>query len=140
MAFVCVGCFFLSEHCFVVFFFLAVLKTAPFEAASEDWSSFVACVALTLTTIGGFALITDEPTTRTYESAVLAVILIGINVFCIAIDILIVVLVDCGLGERCQRCCRGGGGDEKTGNTSKVVPVTMEQQNRIDAALDRAWA
>ena len=116
------------------------MKTAPFEAASEDWSSFVACVALTLTTIGGFALITDEPTTRTYESAVLAVILIGINVFCIAIDILIVVLVDCGLGERCQRCCRGGGGDEKTGNTSKVVPVTMEQQNRIDAALDRAWA
>ena len=139
MAFVCVGCFFLSEHCFVVFFFLAVLKTAPFEAASEDWSSFVACVALTLTTIGGFALITDEATTRTYESAVLAVILIGINVFCIAIDILIVVLVDCGLGERCQRCCRGGGGDEKTGNTSKVVPVTMEQQNRIDAAAVKAW-
>ena len=115
------------------------MKTAPFEAASEDWSSFVACVALTLTTIGGFALITDEPTTRTYESAVLAVILIGINVFCIAIEILIVVFVDCGLGERCQRCCRGGGGDEKTGNTSKVVPVTMEQQNRIDAAAVKAW-
>ena len=139
MAFVCVGCFFLSEHCFVVFFFLAVLKTAPFEAASEDWSSFVACVALTLTTIGGFALITDEPTTRTYESAVLAVILIGINVFCIAIEILIVVFVDCGLGERCQRRCRGGGGDEKTGKNSKVLPVTVAQQNRTDAAAERAW-
>ena len=121
---VCVGCLVCSERCFVVFFsILAVLKTAPFEADSEDWTAFVACVALTLTTIGGFALIMDDPTTRTYESAVLAVILIGINVLCIATEILIVVFVDCGLGERCQRCCRGGGGVEKTGNNSKVLPI-----------------
>ena len=122
-----------------LFFFLAVLKTAPFEADSEDWTAFVACVALTLTTLGGFALITDDPTTRTYESAVLAVILIGINVFCIATEILIVVFVDCGLGKRCQRCCRGGGGDEKTSNNSKVLPVTMEKQNQIDVAAEKAW-
>ena len=124
---------------FLLSYFLAVLKTAPFEADSEDWTAFVACVALTLTTIGGFALITDDPTTRTYGSAVLAVILIGINVFCIAIEILIVVFVDCGLGERCQRRCRGGGGDEKTGKNSKVLPVTVEKQHRSDAAADRAW-
>ena len=99
----------------------------------------MACVALTLTTLGGFALIMDDPTTRTYESAVLAVILIGINVFCIATEILIVVFVDCGLGKRCQRCCRGGGGDEKTSNNSKVIPVTMEKQRRIDAAAEKAW-
>ena len=107
-----------------LFFFLAVLKTAPFEADSEDWTAFVACVALTLTTLGGFALITDDPTTRTYESAVLAVILIGINVLCTATEILIVVFVDCGLGKRCQRSWRGGGGDEKTSNNSKVLPIT----------------
>ena len=131
MPVVCVSCliFFWTLFC-CLFFFLAVLKTAPFEADSEDWTAFVACMALTLTTIGGFALIMDDPTTRTYESAVLAVILIGINVLCIATEILIVVFVDCGLGERCQRCCRGGGGVEKTGNTSKVVPLTMEKQNR----------
>ena len=57
----------------------------------------------------------------------------------ICIRHLIVVFVDCGLGERCQRCCRGGGGVEKTGNTSKVVPLTMEKQNRIDAAAEKAW-
>jgi hypothetical protein len=135
--FVC--CFFCSELLvFLSFFFLPVLKTAPFEADSEDWSAFVACVALTLTTIGGFALIMDDPTTRTYESAVLAVILIGINVFCIAIEILIVVFVDCGAGERCKRCCRGGG-DKKTGNNSKVLPITTEKQRRTDAAAGRAW-
>ena len=102
----------------------------------------MACVALTLTTIGGFALIMDDPTTRTYESAVLAVILIGINVLCIATEILIVVFVDCGLGKRCQRSWRGGGGDEKTGspgNNSKVFPVTMEKQNQIDVAAEKAW-
>ena len=121
------------------FFFLAVLKTAPFEADSEDWTAFVACVALTLTTLGGFALITDDPTTRTYESAVLAVILIGINVLCTATEILIVVFVDCGLGKRCQRSWRGGDGDEKTGNNSKVFPVTMETQNQIDVAAKKAW-
>jgi hypothetical protein len=129
---------FLFLNLFLCLFFLAVLKTAPFEEDSEDWTAFVACVALTLTTIGGFALIMDDPTTRTYESAVLAVILIGINVFCIAIEILIVVFVDCGAGERCQRCRRGGG-DEKTGNNSKVFPVTMEKQRRIDAAADKTW-
>ena len=126
--YVLVVSFFLN-FCVVVFFFLAVLKTAPFEADSEDWTAFVACVALTLTTLGGFALITDDPTTRTYESAVLAVILIGINVFCIAIEILIVVFVDCGVGERCQRCL-GTGRVKKasrlstSNNNSKVLPVT----------------
>ena len=129
----------MSELCLVVSLTVAVLKTAPFEVDSEDWTAFVACVALTLTTIGGFALIMDDPTTRTYESAVLAVILIGINVFCIATEILIIVFVDCGLGERCQRCCRGGGGGEKTGNNSKVVPMTTERQKRIDAGADNFW-
>ena len=123
------GCFFCSElFVFLSFFFLAVLKTAPFEADSEDWSAFVACVALTLTTIGGFALIMDDPATRTYESAVLAVILIGINVLCIVIEILIVVVVDCGTYERCT----GGNGDGdsndtktlKAPNKSKVLPIT----------------
>jgi len=114
------------------------LKTAPFQADSEDWSAFLACVALTLTTIGGFALITDDPTTRTYESAVLAVILIGINVLCMVIEILIVVFVDCGAGERCQRCCRGGG-DKKAGNNSKVLPITMGDKNRTDAGMDKEW-
>jgi len=122
----------------MLMYMLLVLKTAPFEADSEDWSAFVACVALTLTTIGGFALIMDER--GTYESALLAVILIGINVFCIAIEILIVVFVDCAAGKRCQRCCRGGGGDDdktrddKRRNNSKVVPMTTEKQIQIDAA------
>ena len=120
---------------FLSFFFFAVLKTAPFQADSEDWSAFLACVALTLTTIGGFALITDDPTTRTYESAVLAVILIGINVLCIVIEILIVVVVDCGTYERCT----GGNGDGdsndtktlKAPNKSKVLPIKAPNKSKV---------
>ena len=125
----------------MLMYMLLVLKTAPFEADSEDWSAFVACVALTLTTIGGFALITDNPATRTYESGVLAVILIGINVLCIVLEILIVVVDDCGAGRRCRNCRKGGGagGDKKTGNNSKVLPITTEKQRRTDAAAGRAW-
>ena len=100
----------------------------------------MACVALTLTTIGGFALIMDDPTTRTYESTVLALILIGINVLCIVIEIMIVVVVDCGTYERCT----GGNGDgndakpSKASNNSKVLPI-MGGKSRTDAAADRAW-
>ena len=119
----------------MLFYMLLVLKTAPFKEDSEDWSAFVACVALTLTTIGGFALVTDKATDRTYESAVLAVILIGINLACLGTDFIIVLVVDCGLG---QRCCGGGGGDA-TSNSSKVVPITTEKLEKIDAAAAQAW-
>jgi len=86
-------------------YMLLVLKTAPYQENSEDWSSFVACVALTLTTIGGFALIMDDPNARTYESQVLGLILIGINVVCIALEIFIVVVFDCDGLSRCKKIC-----------------------------------
>ena len=95
----------------MLMYMLVVLKTAPFEEDTEDWSAFVACVAFTLTTIGGFALIMDDPTTRTYESYVLAIVLIGINVVCIALEIFIVVVFDCNACRRCQS--EGGEGDSK---------------------------
>ena len=121
------------------FYMLLVLKTAPYEADSEDWTAFIACVALTLTTIGGFALFTDDPTQRTYESTVLTIVLIGINAVCFTLDILIVIVFDCGTYERCT----GGNGDDakspKATNNSKVLPITMGDKDRIEAAAERAW-
>ena len=121
------------------FYMLLVLKTAPYEADSEDWTAFIACVALTLTTIGGFALIMDDPTQRTYESTVLTIVLIGINAVCFALDILIVIVFDCGTYERCT----GGNGNDakssKATNNSKVLPVMMGDKDRSEAAAERAW-
>jgi len=128
------------------FYMLLVLKTAPYEADSEDWYAFIACVALTLTTIGGFALITDDPSTRTYENTVLTIVLIGINVACFALDILIVIVFDCGTYERCTGGNGGGEGAKtsktsKGSNNSKVVPIKSEREKRIDAKAEKlkAW-
>ena len=109
-------------------YMLLVLKTAPYEEDSEDWSAFVACVALTLTTIGGFALIMDDPNARTYESKVLGLILIGINVVCIALEIFIVVVFDCDGWLKCKKICGGKVVETKNekvdkNNKTKVQPI-----------------
>ena len=105
------------------FYMLLVLKTAPYEADSEDWSAFIACVALTLTTIGGLVLIMDDPTQRTYESTVLTIVLIGINAVCFTLDVLIVIVFDCGTYERCtsDATCKAptNGSDH---NLTQVMP------------------
>ena len=59
---------------------LLILKTAPYDEDSEDWSSFIASIALTLTFIGGLVLIQDNPQDRTYEDGLLAIVLIMVNV------------------------------------------------------------
>ena len=108
----------------MLMYMLVVLKTAPFEEDTEDWSAFVACIALTLTTIGGFALMTDDPTTRTYESYVLAIVLIGINVVCIALEIVIVVVFDCNACRRCRR--EGGEGDSKVSEEDEDEELSLD--------------
>ena len=129
-------------------YLMVVLKTAPYEEDSEDWSSFIACVALTLTCIGGLVLIQDNPSNRTYEDSLLAVILIGINVFCIALDIAIVVVVDCGLGAKCG-LCRGGSDDKSTNkkknNSNTVMPVNTndggikKDDDDVTERAEAAW-
>ena len=109
-------------------YMLLVLKTAPYEEDSEDWSAFVACVALTLTTIGGFALMTDNQNARTYESKVLGLVLIGINGVCIALEIFIVVVFDCDGLSRCKKIC--GGKVIETKNVDKLSRLTESMMSR----------
>ena len=60
-----------------------------------------------LTTIGGFALITDDPATPTYETILLSYLLIGINCVCFVLDMIIVIMFDCGLYDSCaSKVCR----------------------------------
>ena len=109
-------------------YMLLVLKTAPYEEDSEDWSAFVACVALTLTTIGGFALMTDNQNARTYESKVLGLILIGINGVCIALEIIIVVVFDCDGFSRCKKICGGG----KVKNSTQITPIEHPEEHHLE--------
>jgi hypothetical protein len=85
----------------MLFYMLLVLKMAPFEEDSEDWSSFVGCFALCMTTLGGLCLIMDDPLNPSFDSYVMMVALISLNVLSLAIQIGIVVLLDCGVWDRC---------------------------------------
>jgi len=84
----------------MLIYMLLVLKTAPFVENSEDLSSFIACFTLTLTYIGGFALISEvdnrDDVKSTYDTDLLAFLLIFINVLCIVIEFLIFIVVDIG--------------------------------------------
>ena len=121
-------------------YMLLVLKTAPYGEDSEDYTSFVACLTLTLTTVGGLLLIMDNLSTPTYESQVLGALLIAMSVCCIAVEIGIVVLIDCGVYEKI--CGRLGGRKQEVsgGNRTQVLPVTMvNQEDELSARAEKAW-
>ena len=121
-------------------YMLMVLKTAPYEEDSEDYTSFVACLTLTLTTIGGLLLIMDNLSTPTYQSQVLGALLIAMSVCCIAAEIGIVVLIDCGAYEKI--CGRRGGRKQEVsgGNRTQVLPVTMmNKEDELSERAEKAW-
>ena len=98
-------------------YMLLVLKTAPYGEDSEDYSSFIACLTLTWTTVGGLLLIMDESSMYqpTYESHLLGMLLISMSICCIAAEIGIVILFNCGVYEnKCRR---------QKDTTTKVLPV-----------------
>ena len=123
-------------------YMLLVLKTAPYEEDSEDYTSFVACLTLTLTTVGGLLLIMDNMSTPTYQSQILGALLIAMSVCCIAVEIGIVVLIDCGAYKK--MCGRREGGklvtERKSGNRTEVLPITMvNQEDDVKARAEQAW-
>ena len=63
----------------VLFNMLLILKTAPFEDATDDWLSFLTSLQMFLTLIAGLLIKTDNPSNPTYESKSTGVILIALN-------------------------------------------------------------
>ena len=103
---------------------LLVLKLAPYHASTEDWTSFISSFTLTLTTLGGFALISDKGSNvPTFDSDGLAIILVALAGSCIAVNIGITIMFDCGVWDRfCKK--DGGGGGEMT----KVTPILSNEE------------
>jgi hypothetical protein len=119
---------------------LVVKDLKPYESNGEDYSSFLSSLTLTLTTLGGFALMTDIPKpgeTKTFDSEALAYVLVGISVACIVSQILITIFVDCGLWDRItnKKKSDGDGGS----GTTKVIPASQKQQQTDDNAA-KAWS
>ena len=116
---------------------LVVKDLKPYESNGEDYSSFLSSLTLTLTTLGGFALMTDIPKpgeTKTFDSEALAYVLVSISVLCIVSQIIITVFVDCGLWDTLRGGTQGDdasinsssgrkAGSSKTSNMTQVQPV-----------------
>jgi len=119
---------------------LVVLKMSPFESDGEDMSSFLSSLTLTLTTLGGFALMTDKPDpgeSKTFDSEALAYVLVGISIACIVSQILITIFIDCGLWDCMTN--KKSDGEGGTCTTTKVVPTSTKQQ-QINNNAKKAWS
>ena len=121
---------------------LVVLKIAPYESDGEDYSSFLSSLTLTLTTLGGLALMKENPdptTKKTFESDALGFVMVGISASCIASQIGIAILFDCGVWDR---LCSKTGRDTSTagGNNTQVIPATaVSQGDDLSARAKGAW-
>jgi hypothetical protein len=83
---------------FQLAFLLLVLKMAPFIENADDWSSFFTSLTLLLTTLGGFALVSDSAAAganRSFDSALLSGIMVALAVVCIVFELGIMLFVDC---------------------------------------------
>ena len=124
---------------------LVVLKMSPFESDGEDVSAFLTSLTLTLTTLGGFALMTDpDPAKKTFDSEALAYVLVSISVMCIVSQIAITVFIDCGLWDRITSTCNKKSDGEGTCTTTstKVVPTSSESKNQqqMKENAEKAWS
>ena len=106
---------------------LIVLKLAPYQNDSEDWTSFVSSLTLFLTTLGAFALQADDSSAPAFQSDVMGVLLIAISVLCIATELGIIVVIDCGMQRRCIRDKKA----TKGGNSRTAVrPVSNNNKSK----------
>ena len=96
-------------------------------------------------------MIQDNPLNPTYESKVVGVILILMNVFCIAADIFIVIFCDCGLRDKLLEKLSKRKNKKKTkkktkkkikkNNNSKVAPQKKKpsKKEKMNVAAKKAW-
>jgi hypothetical protein len=120
-------------------FLLVVLKTAPYKNDLDDWSSFVCSLALTLTILAGFLLMTSKNTDNLPVLSIdlLTTLLITFNAACLIYEVTVIIYVGYqeNYAERNKNRNSGGGGE------TKVTPVLSgkEMQNDRVNTAKKAW-
>lgn len=107
----------LSAILIMLFHMLLVLKTAPYVKDSEDWSSFIATLGLTLMSLGALFTMMSHGENEGLEHV--GVVLAVIPLLCISTSVGITVFAEYGLWNR---IC-GKKTTTTTGNT-QVSPET----------------
>ena len=127
------------------FHLLLVLKTAPYVSDSEDWSAFASALGLTLTYVGALIKMLQEQRRKEYDVSELHYADTAMNVLpiaCVAIVVVIMIFVDCGLwncmsGKKRKRSGVKNGGKKKESSITQVQPVN--DGCNIEANSIKSW-
>ena len=112
---------------------------APFVENADDWSSFFTSLTLLLTTLGGFALISDSAAAganRSFDSALVSGIMVALAVACIVLEVGTMLFVDCNARMAARKLAQVVESDRvrdwtapqlEAPRATKVTPVAPEQ-------------
>ena len=114
---------------------LVVLKLSPYVNDHEDWTSFVSALGLLLTTLGAWALRTNDADVSAFHDDVLAGLMITISGFCIGSQLVIVVFLDCGLWERIVRARRHNDKGKKNPKMNTEIQKGSKKATRGKTAV-----
>jgi hypothetical protein len=121
---------------------LVTLKLAPYESNGEDVSAILSSLTLTLTALGGMVLIMDSPDAAGNESFnddAVAYLLVSISCLCIASQIGITILIDCGLWERISSNYGLRGKNNVTKKKVTQVAPVLSIDDANNKAAQKAW-
>lgn len=89
---------------------LITLKLAPFENYMDDTVAMLSSMSLSLTTLFGLALIMDRtPPNNWFNSNMVGVGIIGVNLAVIVVDVGNVILIECGLLNKVKKLAKNVG-------------------------------
>jgi hypothetical protein len=122
---------------FQLFFLLAVLKLAPFQADDDDTSSFASSLAITMTCLLGFAMMMDS--SSEYDAVVLGEILVAIGTANIVFELFIMIRGEIRARREAKRANQSDGilaGKIVDPGSTKVMPSSAE---KLRGNAENAW-
>ena len=119
----------------MMFHMLVVLRLSPFLRDSEDASSFISSLGLTLMYLGAFVIIMQSSNTKLNANAnanlsYVGIILDVLPILCIGVVLGIMFVMDCGVCNVCLRVCRR---EKSNGNASSGAVAGMTRVTPLNS-------
>ena len=119
---------------------LFVLKLAPYEKDSEDWSAFFSTLGLCLLSLGALTMMLKV---EEHQREIIGLVLTVLPLMCIAVVVGIMFFIDGGVWKKIQKKSRVG---KTNASTTQVQPVSadgsneqLEKSNISEKVLLKSW-
>ena len=119
---------------------LFVLKLAPYEKDSEDWSAFFSTLGLCLLSLGALTMMLNV---EKHQREIIGLVLTVLPLMCIAVVVGIMFFIDVGVWKKIQKKRRVG---KTNASTTQVQPVSadrsnqqLEKSNIYEKVLLKSW-